>query len=161
MVAAGTVAALELTDQEGDYINDALAIGAFGLATANVMTVGLESAILGWGVTRAGSAVATVAPFVAAAGLGYALGATAGTIIAETVFGQGEEAFDLYTNFKFEEGGILYETADILGNASIIASHYADIIFDPSNQAGGRGNPNHPDYQEPGIVTAYREMYGV
>lgn len=158
LIGASAYAYRELTDEEQDYWNDAISLGGVALATANVMTVGLEAAVIGWAATKVGAGAAVVAPFAAAATLGYVAGATAGTVISEAVFGEGESALDLYTNFKFEPGGILYETADILGNASIIATHYwEEAMSNP--YAGGTSNPSHPDYRMSGHGRRYLEAY--
>lgn len=154
--AAG--AYVELTDDDIG-IADALAIGAVGAAGANLLTAGLESAIVGYVGTEVAKKAVVPAPYVAAAALGYVAGATAGTIIAEQTMGPdaGQMAYDLYTNPDiFSEGGIAYETADMLGNLETIISHYVDERFWENNAA----RPGDPDYQYSGHTQRYAEMYG-
>lgn len=116
-----------------------LSIAAWGSLKAGIGTMGIW---LPWFKARtigqAGTWILrTSASITAPVALGYALGATAGTIIAEEAFGEGQMAYDLYTNPRFEEGGILYETADILGNAWTIFTHYRDEgHFSAANREG-------------------------
>jgi len=94
---------LELTDDEGDYLNDALSIAGWGMATGALLVPEIASTVLGWGLTRAaqgsqwmlGSTARALAPVAgtivtAAAPItaGYVIGATVGTVIAEEVWGE-------------------------------------------------------------------------
>jgi hypothetical protein len=144
----------EWTDDEFTT-GDITAGTALALSTANLLTAGLESALVGVVVEKTVTAAAVP---VAAVAVGYTAGAVAGTIIAEQTMGPGagQMAYDLYTNPRFEPGGILYETADILGNASRIAQHYIDQRFWENNAA----RPGDVDYQYSGHTRRYAEMYG-
>jgi len=105
----------ELTDDEGDYIKDALAIGGWVVATGTLLVPEGFATIVGWGGTKALGAVTwtgrAVAPYVGAAvstvvapvAAGYAIGATAGTVIANEIWG--EEGAQ--TALGFYSGGLL------------------------------------------------------
>ena len=105
----------ELTDDEGDYISDALAIGGWVVATGTLIVPEGFATIVGWGGTRATNAVTwtgrAVAPYVGAAiynvlapvATGYVIGATIGTIIANEIWG--EEGAQ--TALGFYSGGLL------------------------------------------------------
>jgi hypothetical protein len=90
----------ELTDDEGDYINDALAIGGWVVATGTLIVPEGFATIVGWGASNAWRAAGwtgrAVAPYVGAAvstvvapvATGYVIGATAGTVIANEIWGE-------------------------------------------------------------------------
>lgn len=105
----------ELTDGEGDYIVDALHIGAWVVATGTLIVPEGFATLVGWTGTRVaqgaaigfsqignaiGAAVSTVVAPVAA---GYVIGATAGTVIANEIWG--EEGAQ--TALGFYSGGLL------------------------------------------------------
>ncbi len=90
----------ELTDDEGDYIKDALAIGGWVVATGTLIVPEGFATLVGWGATKAMSAAGwtgrAVAPYVGAAvstvvapvAAGAAIGAVAGTAISGAVWGE-------------------------------------------------------------------------
>jgi hypothetical protein len=90
----------ELTDDEGDYINDALAIGGWVVATGTLIVPEGFATLVGWGATNLGRAAGwtgrAVAPYVGAAvstvvapvAAGYVIGATAGTVVANEIWGE-------------------------------------------------------------------------
>ena len=105
---------LELTDDEGDYLNDALAIGAWGMATGALLVPEIGSSLIGWGLTRgaqggawaagilgrgAWGATTVVAPVAA----GAAIGAVVGTGVSYAIWG--EEGAE--TALGFYSGGLL------------------------------------------------------
>jgi len=115
----------ELTDGESDYHMDALAVGAFGFATANLFVPNVQDSAIGWLATRvalAGGALVTAgAPFMA----GAAIGAAAGTAIAGTIWGdEGAQ-----TALGFYSGGLLP------GTESPDLSDY-QYIFKPTAPGG-------------------------
>ena len=146
LVGASSYAYREWTDGEKDYWNDALALGAVSLATANILTAGLEAAALGWATTKVLSGAGTIATVAAPIALGYVAGATVGTIVSEAVFGEGKMAYDLYTNPDvLSEGGIVYEIADMLGNAKVVFDHYNDAgHFSAREGSAPQRNGWHP-----------------
>ena len=81
----------ELTDDEGDYLTDALAIAGWGMATGALIVPEIGSSIVGWVGTKATQAVAPiigrVSMFIAPFAAGYMIGATVGTAIASKVWG--------------------------------------------------------------------------
>lgn len=91
---------VELTDDEGDYLNDALAIAGWGMATGALLVPELLPRIVGFGLTHSSSALLwagrATAPYVGAAvstvvapvAAGYLIGATVGTVIANEVWGE-------------------------------------------------------------------------
>jgi hypothetical protein len=105
----------ELTDDEGDYINDGLAIGGWVVATGTLIVPEGFATLVGWGGTKAMSAAGwtgrAVAPYVGAAvstvvapvAAGYVIGATVGTVIANEIWG--EEGAQ--TALGFYSGGLL------------------------------------------------------
>jgi hypothetical protein len=105
----------ELTDDEGDYINDALAIGGWVVATGTLIVPEGFATLVGWAGTKSMSAITwtgrAVAPYVGSAvstvvapvATGYAIGATAGTVIANEIWG--EEGAQ--TALGFYSGGLL------------------------------------------------------
>ena len=105
---------LELTDDEGDYLNDALAIGAWGMATGALVIPEIGSSLIGWGLTRGaqgglwaagilGRGVATVTTAAAPVAAGAAIGAVVGTGISYAIWG--EEGAE--TALGFYSGGLL------------------------------------------------------
>jgi hypothetical protein len=100
----------ELTDGEGDWINDTVAIASWTIATAAiwkpVVTVAAKGGLVVHAVTTIGSAVGTAtvvaAPFVA----GAAIGAVVGTAVADEIWGPEGAQVAL----GFYSGGLLPET---------------------------------------------------
>ena len=96
----------ELSDKEDDYLNDAMAIGTFTIGTFTLWTP-IGPRVVGWTVTKVGAAVASatgaVVTAVAPITAGYLIGATAGTMIANEVWG--EEGAQ--TALGFYSGGLL------------------------------------------------------
>lgn len=105
----------ELTDDEHDYIKDALAVGGWVVATGTVIIPEGFATIVGWSGTRTLSALKwmgrAAAPYiwsgfstvVAPVATGYMIGATAGTAIANQIWG--EEGAQ--TALGFYSGGLL------------------------------------------------------
>jgi hypothetical protein len=105
----------ELTDDEGDYINDALAIGGWVVATGTLIVPEGFATLVGWGGTNAYRAAGwtgrAVAPYVGAAvstvvapvAAGVAIGATVGTVVSNEIWG--EEGAT--TALGFYSGGLL------------------------------------------------------
>jgi len=105
----------ELTDDEGDYIKDALAIGSWVVATGALAVPEGFATLVGWGGSRTLSGIAgmgrVVGPYigkafstvVAPVATGYVIGATVGTVIANEVWG--EEGAQ--TALGFYSGGLL------------------------------------------------------
>ena len=97
----------ELSDDEDDYFMDALAMGSFAIGTFSIWYPVVKAAAVGWTATvavegtaaAAGAVVTAAAPFTA----GYLIGATAGTMIANEVWG--EEGAQ--TALGFYSGGLL------------------------------------------------------
>ena len=75
-VGASATMYLELTDDEGDYLNDALAIAGWGMATGALIVPEVASTLLGWGITRAAQET-----ICALAGAGRTLAPVARTIV--------------------------------------------------------------------------------
>jgi len=98
---------LELTDEEDDYLMDALAIGSFAIGTFTLWQPLLKAYAVGWAATGAvsatgtaiGGAVTAAAPVAA----GAAIGAAVGTGVAYAVWG--EEGAQ--TALGFYSGGLL------------------------------------------------------
>ena len=110
MILQGVLAThlyLELTDDEDDYLMDALAIGSFAIGTFTLWAPVLKAGAVGWTATVAveaatpiaATAVTAAAPIAA----GYMIGATAGTVIANEIWG--EEGAE--TALGFYSGGLL------------------------------------------------------
>lgn len=82
----------ELTDDEGDYLTDALAIAGWGMATGALIVPEIGSSIVGWFGTKAWSSAAPiigrVAMFTAPFAAGYMIGATVGTAISYAIWGE-------------------------------------------------------------------------
>lgn len=128
---------LELTDDEGDYLNDAISIAGWGMATGALLVPELLPRIVGFGVTHGWKGArfvgATVAPYVGAAvsnviapiATGYAIGAVVGTVVAEEIWG--EEGAQ--TAMGFYSGGLLP------GTESPDLSDY-QYIFKPTAPGG-------------------------
>ena len=97
----------ELSDGEGDFINDTVAIAAWSISTFAIWYPVVKSAAVGAAVvttveataTVVGAAVTTVAPVT----VGYAIGAVAGTVIANEIWG--EEGAQVAMGFY--SGGLL------------------------------------------------------
>lgn len=83
---------LELTDGEGDYLTDALAIAGWGMATGALIIPEIGSSIVGWVGTKAAQTAAPiigrVAMFTAPFAAGYMIGATVGTAISYAIWGE-------------------------------------------------------------------------
>lgn len=91
---------LELTDDEGDYLNDALAIAGWGVATGALFVPEGFATLVGIGLTRfaqgagwaaraaAAPVAAAVSTVIAPVAAGYVIGATVGTVIAEEIWGE-------------------------------------------------------------------------
>lgn len=107
----------ELTDKEGDYLTDAIAITTYAYVTALNWAPIMKPTLIGAGVKASGRialsagasalqftgrAVTVAAPFTA----GYVIGATAGTAISGALFGE-EGA---RTALGFYSGGMLPNT---------------------------------------------------
>ena len=77
----------ELTDKEGDYLNDAQAIGQYTVGTILIWTPKWKPIAVGagvrWSAGVAGTALTAAAPIMA----GYAIGATVGTAVSSKLFG--------------------------------------------------------------------------
>jgi len=119
----------ELTDDEGDYLADALAIAGWGFATGALIVPQLLETIIGWSATRAtqaalpiiGRAGMFLSPFAA----GYLIGATVGTVVAKQVWGdEGAQ-----TALGFYSGGLLPGT-----DAPNLSDY--QYIFKPSEPGG-------------------------
>jgi len=104
----------ELTDDEGDYLNDALAIAGWGMATGALLVPEIGSSLIGWGLTRGaeggvwaagilGRGAAAVAVEAAPVAAGIAIGATVGTGLSYAIWG--EEGAE--TALGFYSGGLL------------------------------------------------------
>jgi hypothetical protein len=82
----------ELTDDEGDYLTDALAIAGWGMATGALIVPEIGSSIVGWVGTKAAQTAAPiigrVAMFTAPFAAGYMIGATVGTAISYAIWGE-------------------------------------------------------------------------
>jgi len=145
-----TLLALELTDKEGDYLVDAAAIGGWTIATFAIWKPVVYTAAKGAAVVAAVNAAAAVAEVtVAPVALGYAAGAVTGTLIVDKTFQDPtatQMALDLYTNPDvLSEGGILYETADMLGNAKIIGEHLWENRRSPGKPYGWHWTDDLPE----------------
>lgn len=81
----------ELTDDEGDYLNDALAIAGWGFATGALVVPQLLESTVGWVMTKATRSVAPIigraATYMAPFAAGYMIGATTGTMISHKIWG--------------------------------------------------------------------------
>jgi len=126
--AASAAMVHELRDGEGDYLNDAFAIGAFVGATVTLVVPEGVASFVGWSGTKAwhgvraaavwgapyaGAAITAVSPFA----VGYMIGAVAGTAIAGKIWGKEGEQVAL----GFYSGGLLPGTdAPTLSNYKYI-----------------------------------------
>ena len=110
MVMQGVLAThlyLELTDDEDDYLMDALAVGSFAIGTFTLWQPVLKAGLVGWAATAAaettavaaGSVITAAAPVAA----GAAIGAVVGTGISAAIWG--EEGAQ--TAMGFYSGGLL------------------------------------------------------
>ena len=95
MIMQGVLAThlyMELTDDEDDYLMDALAVGSFAIGTFTLWAPVLKAGAVGWTATVAveaaapiaGAAVTTVAPLAVA----YVIGATVGTAGSAAIWGE-------------------------------------------------------------------------
>jgi hypothetical protein len=110
MVMQGVLAThlyLELTDEDDDYLMDALAVGSFAIGTFTLWAPVAKAFGIGWLATEAvtvtgtvGASIVTAAAPIAA---GYVIGATVGTVIANEIWG--EEGAQ--TALGFYSGGLL------------------------------------------------------
>lgn len=110
MVMQGVLAThlyLELTDDEDDYLMDALAVGTFAIGTFTLWQPVLKAGLVGWAATEVaavtGTAVGATVTAVAPIAAGYVIGAVAGTAIANEIWG--EEGAQ--TALGFYSGGLL------------------------------------------------------
>jgi hypothetical protein len=129
----------ELTDGESDYHMDALALAAFGFATANLFVPNIQDSAIGWVATRAASAGWALTTAAAPITAGYMIGATVGTAIANEVWG--EEGAQ--TALGFYSGGLLpgTETPDLTDYQYIFKPTAAGgpVSLYDVGQAGVRG----------------------
>lgn len=93
----------ELTDDEGDYLTDALAIAGWGFATGALLVPQLLESVIGWTATKAAQTAAPIlgraAMFTAPFAAGYMIGATVGTAISYAIWGEegAETALGFYS----------------------------------------------------------------
>ena len=95
MIMQGVLAThlyLELTDDEDDYLMDALAVGSFAIGTFTLWAPVLKAGAVGWTATVAVEAAAPIAAAavtaVAPIAAGYVIGATVGTAVAQSIWGE-------------------------------------------------------------------------
>jgi len=97
----------ELTDDEGDYLMDALAIAGWSVGTFSLWFPVVKAGLVGWGATAAVEATAPIAAAAVTAAApiaaGYLVGATVGTVISNEIWG--EEGAQ--TALGFYSGGLL------------------------------------------------------
>lgn len=97
----------ELTDGEGDWINDTLAIASWTVATAAiwkpVIVMAAKGGLIVAGVEAAATATNAVITATAPVAAGYAIGAVTGTVIANEIWG--EEGAQVAMGFY--SGGLL------------------------------------------------------
>lgn len=88
----------ELKEEEGDTLSDAYDIAWFALESAMIWNPFLKAEIIGAGLrVTAGSGI--VSTVVAPVAVGYAIGAVAGTVVADAIWGEegAEVALGFYT----------------------------------------------------------------
>lgn len=110
MVMQGVLAThlyLELTDDDDDYLMDALAVGSFAIGTFTIWQPVLKAGLVGWAATAAAETTAAVGASVVTAAApvvaGAAIGAVVGTGVSYAIWG--EEGAQ--TAMGFYSGGLL------------------------------------------------------
>lgn len=82
----------ELTDDEDDYLMDALAVGSFAIGTFTLWAPVAKAFAVGWTATVAAEAVAPIAASAVTAAapfaVAYVIGATVGTTVAAAIWGE-------------------------------------------------------------------------